>query len=82
MPADRAQPPTLSDGTLAFSTAATADRPLADSDLDPLFAAAMDCAEEAILNSLFMAQTTTGFGGHVRHAVPLAAVRRSAVPPQ
>jgi hypothetical protein len=31
--------------------------------------------EEPILNSLFMAVTTAGFGGHVRHAVPLDCVR-------
>jgi hypothetical protein len=55
---------------------------VADADLDPLFTAGMDSAEEAIPNSLFMAQTTTGFGGHVRHAVPLEAVRRSAGQPQ
>ncbi|MEP7023228.1 MAG: P1 family peptidase [Actinomycetota bacterium] len=62
------------DYALAFSTAA--GQPLlADSGLDPLFAAAMDATEEAILNSLFMAQTTTGFRGHVWHAVPLDAVR-------
>ena len=36
----------------------------------------MDATEEAILNSLFMAETTTGFRGHVRHAVPLAALPR------
>ncbi len=62
------------DYALAFSTAA-AGRPLADSGLDQMFAAAMDSTEEAILNSLFMAETTTGFRGHVRHAVPLDAVR-------
>ncbi len=44
-------------------------------DLDLLFRAAIEATEEAILNSLFMAVTTTGFRGHVRHAVPLAYVR-------
>ena len=38
--------------------------------------AAIDVAEEAILNSLFMAETTTGFRGHARHAVPLDQVRQ------
>jgi D-aminopeptidase len=46
-----------------------------DSALDPLFGAAIDAAEEAILNSLFMAETTTGFRGHTRNAVPLDHVR-------
>jgi D-aminopeptidase len=36
-----------------------------------LFKAAMEATEEAVLNSLFMATTTWGFRGHVRHAVPL-----------
>ena len=36
----------------------------------------MDATEEAILNSLFMADTTAGFRGHVRPAVPLDRVRR------
>jgi D-aminopeptidase len=63
------------DYALAFSTAAES-RPLADADLDPLFVAAMDGTEEAILNSLLMAETTTGFRQHVRHAVPLQALPR------
>lgn len=62
------------DYALAFSTA-PGGRLLADSGLDQMFAAAMDSTEEAILNSLFMAETTAGFRGHVRHAVPLDAVR-------
>jgi D-aminopeptidase len=36
----------------------------------------MDATEEAILNSLFMADTVTGFRGHVRRAVPLDRVLR------
>jgi len=39
-----------------------------------LFQAAIEATEEAILNSLFMAVTTTGFRGHVRRAVPLEEV--------
>jgi D-aminopeptidase len=46
-----------------------------EKDLDLLFAAAIEATEEAILNSLFMAVTTTGYRGHVRHAVPLDYVR-------
>jgi len=68
------------DYALAFSTAArraTAgpDEPVPHSDLDLLFRAAIEATEEAILNSLFMATTTRGFRGHVRHAVPLDDVR-------
>lgn len=58
------------------STAAAKSGPLPDSALDPLFVAAMDVTEEAILNSLFAAETTTGFRGHTRHAVPLDRVRQ------
>jgi D-aminopeptidase len=64
------------DYALAFSTEPLSAAPIPDSELDPLFAAAIDAAEEAILNSLFMARTTTGFRGHTRHAVPLDQVRR------
>jgi D-aminopeptidase len=64
------------DYALAFSTARPGARPLPDSVLDPLFVAAADAAEEAILNSLLAAETTAGFRGHVRHAVPLDRVRR------
>jgi D-aminopeptidase len=64
------------DYALAFSTAPGGAEPLPDSALDPLFVAAIDVTEEAILNSLFMADTVTGFRGHVRHAVPLGRVRQ------
>jgi D-aminopeptidase len=64
------------DYALAFSTAPAGAALLPDSALDPLFAAAIDVTEEAILNSLFMADTVTGFRGHVRRAVPLDRVRR------
>jgi D-aminopeptidase len=62
------------DYALAFCTGPPA-RPLPDSALDPLFVAAIDVTEEAILNSLLAADTVTGFRGHVRHAVPLDRVR-------
>ena len=62
------------DYALAFSTAPTAE-PLPDSALDPLFVAAIDVTEEAILNSLLAADTVTGFRGHVKRAVPLDRVR-------
>jgi D-aminopeptidase len=64
------------DYALAFSTAPPAAGPLPDAALDPLFVAAADATEEAILNSLLAAETMAGFRGHVRHAVPLEEVRR------
>jgi D-aminopeptidase len=58
---------------IAFSTAPTgASAP--EPDIEPVFAAVLEAVEEALLNSLFMAQTTTGFEGHVKHAVPHEAL--------
>jgi D-aminopeptidase len=48
--------------------------PLPGSALDPLFHAIQEAVEEAILNSLFMAETTLGIEGHVSRAVPLEYV--------
>ena len=53
---------------------ASAGHPVPGKDLDLLFQAAAEATEEAILNSLFMAVTTTGFRGRVRHAVSLDEV--------
>ncbi len=38
--------------------------------MSPLFMAAIEATEEAILNSLFMAETTTGFKGRTIEALP------------
>jgi D-aminopeptidase len=64
------------DYALAFSTAAVRteagpDESVPGKDLDVIFTAAMEATEEAILNSIFMAETTAGYLGHVRRAVPL-----------
>lgn len=68
------------DYALAFSTASElaagdGEGNVPRQDLDLLFRAAIEATEEAILNSLFMAVTTRGYRGHVRHAVPLDRVR-------
>jgi D-aminopeptidase len=47
---------------------------LADDDLSPLFLAAVESTEEAVLNSLFAATTTRGFAGHVVEALPVERV--------
>jgi D-aminopeptidase len=65
------------DYVIAFSTARPGGAVIPDADLDLIFRATIDAVEEAILNSLFMAETTTGFRGHVRYAVPHAWVRRA-----
>jgi len=42
--------------------------------LGPLFRAVVESVEEAILNSLFAAETTAGRDGHVRYALPVDRV--------
>ncbi|HSA95782.1 MAG TPA: P1 family peptidase [Acidobacteriota bacterium] len=75
------------DYAIAFSTAASvrvtarsAERTrttivLRDDAVSPLFQAAAEAAEEAILNSLFKAARTEGKDGHVAEALPLDRVR-------
>jgi D-aminopeptidase len=47
---------------------------LNNSDTTPLFLAAVEATEEAILNSLFMATTVTGDRGHTQQALPIYKV--------
>jgi D-aminopeptidase len=44
---------------------------VADAHLDPIFRAAEEATEEAILNALTMATTTVGRDGNTAHAIPL-----------
>ena len=74
------------DYVIAFSTAEVNRIPYeVDSDLmnlkvvpndlmSPIFMAAIEATEEAILNSLFMAETMTGFKGRTIKAIPLEKV--------
>jgi D-aminopeptidase len=75
------------DYAIAFSTAESVRLPhrattptrsvtlLRDEAVSPLFQAAAEAAEEAILNSLFKAVRTEGKDGHVAEALPLDRVR-------
>ncbi|NBC65113.1 MAG: S58 family peptidase [Bacteroidetes bacterium] len=47
---------------------------LKNSEMTPLFLAAVEATEEAILNSLFQAKTMTGWNGHNQEALPLDEV--------
>lgn len=47
---------------------------LRNDNTSPLFMAAIEATEEAIINSLFAATTTTGRGGNTVEALPTAAV--------
>jgi D-aminopeptidase len=49
-------------------------RVLANDAMSPLFMAAIEATEEAILNSLFMAETMKGKNGRVIEALPLNKV--------
>lgn len=49
---------------------------LPDAALSPLFVAAADATEEAILDALCLAQTLSGFQGHASEALPLDRVRK------
>jgi D-aminopeptidase len=44
------------------------------SAFDPLFTATVEAAEEAVVNALFAATTTTGRDGNVLHALPVERV--------
>jgi len=48
---------------------------LRDSLMSPLFLAAAEACEEAILNSMFKATTMKGRDGHIREALPLEKVK-------
>jgi D-aminopeptidase len=66
---------------LAFSTANVVPRSsearllhftqLSNEWMNPLYQAAIECTEEAVLNSLCMAEDTRGVDGHIARAVPL-----------
>jgi D-aminopeptidase len=70
-------------GDYALAIAAADGPALPDSALGPVFTAALEAVEEAVLNSMFMAVTTTGHQGRVQYAVPhdfvLRACRRAGV---
>jgi D-aminopeptidase len=60
--------PGSGDYAIAFTTSRTAT--YADRDLRGAFQAVTESVEEALLNSLTMARTTTGHDGNTAHAVP------------
>ncbi|MFJ8187670.1 P1 family peptidase [Streptomyces sp. NPDC096105] len=67
------------DYAVAFTTTRPgAAPPLADADLSPLFEAVLDAVEEAVLNSLLAATTTTGYAGRTVPALPSAAAAGAA----
>jgi D-aminopeptidase len=65
--------PGSGDYAIAFTTNRTPG--YADGDLRSPFQAVTESVEEALLNSLTMAQTTTGHRNHTAHAVPHDLIR-------
>ncbi|HET6742157.1 MAG TPA: P1 family peptidase, partial [Kribbella sp.] len=65
--------PGSGDYAIAFTTSRTAG--YADRDLRAPFQAVMESVEEALLNSLTAAETTTGLNGHTAYAVPHDRIR-------
>ncbi|GAA4957173.1 P1 family peptidase [Yinghuangia aomiensis] len=58
------------DYCLAFSTDPTTTGNLEPSELDTVFATAMDCVEESVIDALLAADTVTAPSGRVAHALP------------
>ena len=75
--------PGSGDYAIAFSAGQgqPGDQPISDAALGPVFSATLETVGEALLNSLLTATTTTGYQGHVRHAVPVDFVLRAALVP-
>ncbi len=65
--------PLLHQGLVAESLLAGQAYPAAPA-INSLFQAALEATEEAILNSMFAAETMVGRDGHTRHALPVEAV--------
>ncbi|MGW8632957.1 P1 family peptidase [Streptomyces sp. NPDC055793] len=64
------------DYAVAFATR-PGSAPVADADLNPLFEAVLDAVEEAVLNSLLAATTTTGVDGRTAPALPAESLVRA-----
>jgi len=62
------------DFTIAFTTGKRPHDGRGDEFLNPIYKAAVEATEEAVVNALFAAETMTGYKGHVRHALPLDQV--------
>jgi D-aminopeptidase len=61
--------------TVGGGTASSRTHLVPENDLNGFFSAAMEATEEAILNSVFLAESMTGYQGHSRSALPLDQVR-------
>ncbi|HET9430930.1 MAG TPA: P1 family peptidase, partial [Chitinophagaceae bacterium] len=60
--------------THSDSSSLQSHRVLRNEEVSPLFMAVIEATEEAILNSLFMAETMKGKDGHIVEALPMDQV--------
>lgn len=67
-------PRSTPDGTLAVEAMVEGQLWTQGSPLDDVFDAVAEAAEEAVLNALFVADTTAGRDGHVLHGAPVDEV--------
>jgi D-aminopeptidase len=63
------------DFTIAFTTGRVPNLGNDDKVLNPVYKATVEATEEAIVNALFVAETMTGYRGHVRYALPIDQAR-------
>ena len=63
--------PLLHQGVVAESLTAGQSYPASSPAINYLFQATLEATEEAILNSMFAAETMVGRDGHVRYALPI-----------
>ncbi|MEV6416905.1 P1 family peptidase [Kribbella sp. NPDC051718] len=70
--------PGSGDYAIAFSTSKAAA--MREYELKEVFQATMEAVEEALLNSLTMAATVTGYNGHTQYAVPHELISRGLRP--
>jgi D-aminopeptidase len=61
--------------TVAVQSPGAAEALVREDDLSPLFQAAIEATEEAILNSMLRATTVRGRDGHAAEALPIARLR-------
>ncbi|GLZ80283.1 D-aminopeptidase [Actinorhabdospora filicis] len=66
-------------GDYGLAIGTVAPRAVADPALSPLFEAALDAVEEAVLNSLVAARTTVGVHGRVVPGIPVDRLRATVV---
>lgn len=63
-------------GDYAIAIGVGGGPPPADEELSPAFLATLEAVEEALVNSVLLAETRVGFEGRTAHAIPIEVVRQ------